>query len=233
MRAVRLLVVMCAALVLPARASAQDTPTEAAQAFFDALMAQRWREAAELVTPESAARHQRVELDEIATLVLYQRQMWVVGADTLMPEEVGTALDTVPVLDLAEVAANSAHDSITVALLPGAGTIGELRALPATDFLARAWQATHRAFNPPDQDAAEPVLPTLVGEVMESDTAAFVVYRLAPPAPGPEQPTEEESVHLMHLRRVDGRWRVLLTSAFEPPLGVALSMEHGEADGFP
>lgn len=219
---VRSAFLIAAGLMLSAPAAAQSMPRATAQAFFDATGTKQWRAAAELVSTPSATEYQREQLRQILSMELNRRA--VEGADGEAPAGEDVVADADPVAVRA-AALEGGYDTVSLNLLPGVRAVGQLRRLAPAEFLARAMAAYEEAdaFLRDKLQTPDPGPAIIIGEVVENDTAAYVVYRRTAfigDDEGRLRVDEEFSVGLLHLRCQDGRWRVKLTSEFQPSLSL-------------
>ncbi|HEX8390885.1 MAG TPA: hypothetical protein VF665_00905 [Longimicrobium sp.] len=197
-----------------------------AQAYFDAVRDRRWRPAADLVTVNSAAEYQREQLRQLLSMELDRRSVEAQDgqhptSDEFVVDTASGTLDAHPHPDSMEVA----NDTVSLNLFPGIRTVGQLRQLSPADFLAGAMAAYEEvdAFLRDKLQSPDPGPPSPIGAVVENDTAAYVVYRqtaFVRDDRGELRVDEEFSIHVMHLRRRDGGWRVQLTSELEPSLSL-------------
>ncbi len=194
-----------------------ESPEAVARAFFSALEASEWEQAASLVHPATAAKIRQSVLShvaawttrEIPTVELLRR------FDPEMPEEV------------AEYQVRRARETLTreesplLYMLARVRTAAEVEALSDREVLARYLEAQdpryqfQRAREQVDRfklpDVAPPRNPprmrhTVLGHVLEADSLAHVVYRAAGEAEGAVLP--EEHVAVLSLVQTPQGWRV-------------------------
>jgi hypothetical protein len=173
-----LLLIAAAAPCVPAAARAQASPSQTVQALFEAMAARQWDSAAALVAPQSAERYQRDQLN----------------LDGLSDPDA-------PALRLPDEENLTRDDSIALDLVPGLGRTAELAALSPARFLAvvlETWGGTLHF-----EEATAPGARTVLGEAVENDSVAHVVYRVSE-----AYPDHEQAIRVVRLYRVDGRWRV-------------------------
>lgn len=206
---VRSLLIAGAALVLPATAAAQGTPSQTTQAFFDALWARRWTDAAALVSPEGIGRY-RGEVVPLAAQLRLDAHHMGTGGGGVMPDDT-TALPPVIRFDLAT------HDTIRLDVFGGSFSVRELLEMPAADFMGRAfaeaftWQVGAGA----PENGLGPT-PSIIGDVVRGDSAYVVVS-----VPTDDEHGGEPRLVVVPTRRENGQWRVLMSQQLEVPFGVA------------
>ncbi|HEY7770995.1 hypothetical protein [Longimicrobium sp.] len=181
-RLARRLLLAAAALLTPAAAAAQATPAQTVQALFDAMAARQWDSAAALLTPESAARYQR----------------HLLGLD---PPPAGDDESGSRELRLPDPESVTRDDSIALGLIPGLGPAAELAALPPERFVALALGAWGGTLD--FEIATAPGVRKVIGQVVENDSVAHVLYRVDR---GPYPDGFPGAVRVVRLDRVDGRW---------------------------
>jgi hypothetical protein len=187
----RALLVAAAALLAPAAAPAQATPAQTVQALFDAMAARQWDSAAALFTPRSAAWYQREQLG-------------------LNPRPAGDDESGSRELRLPDPESVTPDDSIALGLIPG-----ELVDLPPPRFVAlalRAWGGT-----PDFEFATAPGARKVIGQVVENDSVAHVLYRVDQGAYPDGFPS---AVRVVRMERVDGRWLARVNRELFLSLGV-------------
>ncbi|HEY0022280.1 MAG TPA: hypothetical protein VGB24_05200 [Longimicrobium sp.] len=213
-RLARTLLAAAAVLLAPAAAPAQGSPAQTVQALFDAMAARQWDSAAALFTPESAAWYQREQLG-------------------LNPRPAGDDEPGSRELRLPDPESVTRDDSIALGLIPGLGPAAELADLPPARFVAlalRVWGGT-LGF----ETATAPGARTVIGQVVENDSVAHVLYRVSPEAYMDGLPS---AVRVVRLDGVDGRWLVRINralfrsfgmmelyAAWKPPLAVTATIE--------
>ena len=179
-RLARTLLVAAAALVAPAAAPAQATPAQTVQALFEAMAARQWDSAAALITPRSAAWYQR---------------------DQVGPHRPPAGDDESGSLELRLPDAErvTRDDSIALGLIPGRGQAAELADLPPPRFVAlalRVWGGTLDF-----EIATAPGARTVIGQLVENDSAAHVLYRVDR---GPYPDGIPSAIRVVRLDAVEG-----------------------------
>ncbi|HEX8390886.1 MAG TPA: hypothetical protein VF665_00910 [Longimicrobium sp.] len=190
----------------PARAADPLTPSQTVQALFDALFEGRWREAANLITPESAAGYQRSEVTRLAEVEFHRGQVraWRHSrraADTTRPSMPFPPFNPV------------ADDTLHLSLFAGSHSVRELLAMPPTQFLTRAFGEAGFRFEPPPGESRTI---RIVGEIIREDTLGYVV---AHGLGENENVDRTPELLVVQLRMHRGRWRVVMTRAFHVPIG--------------
>lgn len=213
------------ASLLATRASAQDTPEAVARAYFAALQAQHWSEAAALTDPAEVQRfrRQRIEMARAARRPASLTVEELRRMDPQMPECVARYQ-----VEQAQRYASRVEERMR-GLLPGAETPGELEALPPGELLARSLRAAdprvqaeeamrmEAEVRPALRDSLARVTPdslsrllpsaqrTVVGSVRQGDTLAYVVFRWVY---GPEKEPWHTRMQVLPTVRRGGVWRV-------------------------
>lgn len=185
-----------AALAMPAGARAQGGPEDAARGFVAALDAKRWSEAASMVDPAMARRHQQVRVAMLAATAQFRASGQMRGGSVAI----------------------TAGDSVSPGLLQrfgtqpapgygGARTLAEVARMDPADFMAHTLE--NALTLPPGACCAAWGLPRYVGTVVENDSVAHALYRdRAEPVAG-VAPGDPFAVQLLELRRRGGRWYVI------------------------
>jgi hypothetical protein len=164
-------------------------PTRVATDFFAALAVQDWESAIGHVEPRSLAEFRQSQLAQLVSWAAHNDEIRQARSD----RKTYIAMSEV-VLD-AELLER--HGDVRLHAFAGAPTILELAALPAETFAARVLAASRIA----------PCAYRVFGHVLEGDDTAHVVYR--PIHAG--FAGDSLDVAVLHARRHDGRWRVLLS----------------------
>lgn len=197
-RAVWLGGLLAALMAFGAPARAQETPTRAARSFFDALAEHRWRDAAMLVHPLRRASFQE---EELAVLVAWaeSEQARRLDAQSGSGGIVGFSSDGVL---RPEQLAKHGHRRV-----PGFGglTLAGAAALPSEEFMARFLEASALDADSTFLPSGERFARRILGEVIESDTVAHVLYRIEGSV---VEYTDDFHVEIAQLRRRGGRWLV-------------------------
>jgi hypothetical protein len=185
-----------AALLAPAAAPAQATPAQTVQALFDAMAARQWDSAAALVTPRSASWYQRDQLD--------------LDRPPAGDDESGSRDLWLPDLE-----SMTRDDSIALGLVPGLGHAAELGDLPAPRFVALALQVWGGTLD--FEIATAPGARKVIGQVVENDSVAHVLYRVDR---GPYPDGIPSVNRVVRLDAVEGRWLVRVNRELFPSFGV-------------
>jgi hypothetical protein len=174
--------------------SGQTTPTQVVQAAFQAFSRGDWQTLGAMVHPDALAAFRTDQLGSAVGWTLVRRDpktrhrnIAITPSDFVTPD----AIEKAKGLRLAE--------------FPGEPTIGELAALSPRDFFVRWCEAAfrNREHNPwpPMQGLGREV----IGEIMEGDTLAHVLYRQQMKSVG-----LAGSLKVMSLKQVAGHWLILL-----------------------
>ncbi len=180
-------------LVAIRMATGQMTPTQTVQAGFDALARSDWQTLASLIHPDALTAFRTDQLGSTVGYALLRtdpqmrnRNVSITPADFVSPDAIQRSKD------------------LPVAEFPGAPTIGELAALSLSDFFVRWCEAAFRSRERP-WPAIQQVGRDIIGEIIEGDTLAHVLYR-----------EQVESIWIagkldvMSLKRVQSHWLMLL-----------------------
>ena len=172
----------------------QSTPTDTVQAGFGALSDRNWLGLAASVHPAALTRFRQSELTfQLAWAywkegIAASKHRWAVAEDgSISPEGLG------PV----------AH--VTVSAYPDTPTVAQLATLSAPAFFATWCRAVYQSDSDRAQSNHKPDLRRqIVGEVLEGDNLAHVLYHLDFEAPEPW------TIRVMPLKREGDRWFLLL-----------------------
>ena len=175
-------------------ATGQMSPTQTVQAALDAFGRSDWRALASLVHPDALT---GFRTDQLGSAVGYsllrsdpqmrRRNISIRPADFVSADAIQRAKD------------------IRVVEFPGNPTVGELAGLSVGDFFVRWCEAAFSNGQRRPWQAMQRVGRQTIGEVLEGDTLAHVLYRV-----------QVESIYLagklevMSLKRDGGQWRLLL-----------------------
>ncbi|MFL5619853.1 MAG: hypothetical protein ACJ79A_15835 [Gemmatimonadaceae bacterium] len=164
-------------------------PSGVATAFFAALALQDWEDAVRYVEPRSLAEFRESQLAMFVSWVSQREEMRrVSGKEGLF----GWSTDGVLRTETLEQ-----HGDVRLNTFSGSPTLRELAALPAEAFASRFLAAARVA----------PAAYRVFGHVLEGDDIAHVVYR----AIDAGVRTDPLDVSVLHVRRHDDRWHVLLS----------------------
>ena len=164
-------------------------PTDVATDFFAALALQDWERAVRLVEPRS--------LDEFRESQLALFASWAEQRDVIRRARVEQSMYSWTSDGVLRPEQLERHGDVRLKAFPDAPTLRELAALPAETFAARHLAAGRFAAS----------AYRVFGHVLERDDVAHVVYRPI----GEELHSERLDVAVLHLRRRDERWQVLLS----------------------
>lgn len=170
------------------------SPTQTVQAAFDAYRDGDWSRLGSLVHPDALTAFRTAQLGSAVGYSLARNDSQTRGRNISITPR-----------DFVTEAAIKQAEGIRVEQFPGKPTIGELARLSPKQFFVR-WcaAATHDNDRGPWR-AIQGVGRQIIGEIVENDTLAHVMYRL-----------QVESVRLggkvvvMSLKKADGQWLILL-----------------------
>ena len=175
-------------------ASTQATPAQVVRAAFQAFARGDWNTLATLVHPDALAAFRTDQLGSAVGWTLVRRDPKTRHRNiAISPSEFVTpdAIDKARTLRLAE--------------FPGEPTIGELAALSPPDFFVRWCEAAFRNREHNPWPAMQSLKREVVGEIMEGDTLAHVLYRQQV-----KSVWLAGSLKVMSLKQVAGHWLILL-----------------------
>jgi len=164
------------------------------QAAFDAYGRSDWSALGSLVHPDALTAFRTAQLGSAVGFSLAQND----------PQMRGRNIGISPA-DFVSADAIKKAEGIRVAKFPGNPTIGELARLSPKEFFVRWCQAAVQDNERGPWLAMQRVGRQIIGEIIENDTLAHVMYRVL-----------VESIYLagklevMSLKKVDGRWLILL-----------------------
>ena len=179
--------------LLTGMASSQ-TPTQAVQAAFDAYRRSDWPALASLVHPDALTAFRIAQLGSAVGFSLARSD----------PQMRGRNIGITPADFVGDDAIKKA-EGIQVAEFPGKPTIGELARLSPREFFARWCQAAVQDNKRGPWLASQRVGRQIIGEILENDTLAHVMYRIQV-----ESIRLAGKVEVMSLKKADGRWLILL-----------------------
>ena len=164
-------------------------PTCVVTDFFAALALQDWEDAVRYVEPRSLAEFRESQLAMLAAWAAHRDELRRARGDRNTYIAV-----TKNVLDSEML---ERHGDVRLHAFAGGPTLLEVAALPAETFAMRFLAASRMA----------PSAYRVFGHVLESDDVAHVVYRPI----GEALQRERLDVAVLHLRRHEGMWQVLLS----------------------
>ncbi len=176
------------------------TPEAVARAFFDAIDAERWDAAVALV---DSADLPGMRLQGLRSLLGWAKS----GAHTVAKQAPG-APSNFGWSSSRDTTVRAADDTISVIGPGDSTTVGALARLAPRDFAARTLAAANRR-------GVGTIVFRVLGAVTEGDSVAHVVYRRD--YAGAHVTTAAANRDMLHLRRVNGEWKVVAT----PPLFTA------------
>jgi hypothetical protein len=192
-----LIPVALALVLLGVSVNAQTTPSQTVRLAFDAFARSDWPTFTTSVHPEALAAFRTSELGSIIGFSVTNRQVRrgdiprgniaISPADWLSPEAIDRAKD------------------VQISAFDGSPTIGELAALSSGAFFTRWCEAAYRPRANDPRPAMQLASRDIIGEIIEGDTLAHVLYR--------EQVESiylAGSLHIMSLKRANDRWLLLL-----------------------
>lgn len=180
--------------------SSGSPSSQAAEAFFSALQRARWNAAAALVDPASAADFRDQNLSMLIAWAENRERIQRVrkaGGGMVAYSSEGT----VNTFLLAQ------FGSTVLRALPGRPTLQQLAESTPAEFVALWLEASDHGIAPDSAGPSGRPTRRILGEVLEGDSVAHVLYR--PEAPGYEY-TNPHHVEILQLRRLGQEWRVLL-----------------------
>ncbi len=193
-------------------ATSQISPTQTVQAAFDAYGRSDWSALGSLVHPDALTAFRTAQLGSAVGFSLAQND----------PQMRGRNIGISPSDFVSEDAIKKA-EGIRVAKFPGKPTIGELARLSPKEFFVRWCQAAVQDNERGPWLAMQRVGRQIIGEIIENDTLAHVMYRV-----------QIESIYLagklevMSLKKADGRWLMLLNDDV-----VGISPSSGRSEPLP
>ncbi|HEX8390887.1 MAG TPA: hypothetical protein VF665_00915 [Longimicrobium sp.] len=204
---------LSAALLCPAVAAAQDTPSQVAAGFFNALWTRNWAGAAALVSNDGIARYRMQVVPQAAQSKLYMAQMAAVVTytDSVAP-------DTAELLPQREPFDLATQDTVRLDVFGGSYSVRQLLDMPAAEFMTRT---LGEAFPWLNNEGERPTPPAVVGEVVRGDSAYVILA-----VPDPEDPAGEPSFMVLPVQRENGRWRVTMSRQLAVPFAVPTLPEY-------
>lgn len=170
-----------------------------ARAFFAAIEAERWDEAARMIDVDSGETFRQREL---SVLVRWAERRDSLAAMRAKGEGM-VAFSTDGRLDLALA---EKHGRTQLRGAPGIETLADLIALPLPDFLAKSLELTNTPHTLPSGELFARTRRVL-GGVGEGEDMAHVLFRTEGPG---IRHTDPHQVEVLRLERIDGAWRVEL-----------------------
>jgi hypothetical protein len=189
------------ALLLIARASdAQEapgaaTPRAAVEAAFDAVQSKAWPRVAALSDPEFLARFR-------------EQQLVYAEAEKIARQNRKSKKEQYGLPKCVQKYFESQESHFTESFLKGFAGVKSVEQLaqltPAALFAS--WLAGSEKVEKSDENKAlPPTTRTILGDVVEGDSLAHVIYRVVPTPPTEPQKT----VEMIDVRHVDGSWRIV------------------------
>ena len=173
---------------------------DAVGAFFEALHAEQWDAAAEIVDADAAAAFRESEL---ASLTGWARHRDAMLAARQRGESFGWSSDAR--LDRTLV---DQYAATPLRGMRGVHTLGELVALAPRAFIAKCLEVTNQPTLAPSGERIE-LYRRVLGGVSDGDAFVHIVFRVE--GPGVEH-TDPHAVDIVRLRRSQDVWRVDLTT---------------------
>jgi hypothetical protein len=180
----------------------ESAPIDVARALFDALSRADWDAAAQLADPDSLAKWQQTQI-------------------ALLADEAEALAEPPPKGDSGSIRQIQTDPATTSArlgnygatLFPnlfGSTSLAELAGSSAAWFFSRYLEATA----PIRAASTSSASPHVIGELLETDAAAYVLYRWK----GLGWPTQPQEVAVLRMRRGLDGWRYLVDELYGPPL---------------
>ncbi|MFL5562945.1 MAG: hypothetical protein ACJ79K_15850 [Gemmatimonadaceae bacterium] len=194
---------------LPATLLAQGAPppaTAAAQSFFAALHDGRWPAAAAAVDSSSMSAIREMELSMMIAWAQHRAEF----ARAMRGKGSGALSGGYSVSDHIDARLLEKYGATAAPGFPGAPTVAAIAALPPRVFLTDilALSDSEEIYGPPPSHERNRFDRTIVGEVVENDSIAHVLYRVSAPHYVATDPLQ---VSVLRLHRRDDRWLVDLT----------------------
>lgn len=185
-----------------------NSPSEVTTLFFGALTRGDFAAAAVLLEPTELVTLRETEL---ARLVGWARQH---DAMKQVRDTPGPSMHGFSVEETVDAAALEKFRDYELNRHAGVRTLGDLTAQTPTEFAATYLRVTSGALG--GGQLVPPITRRVVGEIIEDETRAYVVYRTTGSIfdDGPS-----EHARVLAFRRVAAEWRVELSSLAESPMG--------------
>jgi hypothetical protein len=170
------------------------------------LSAQKWDSAAALVDSVERVRFRNRAIGLLLLVAEHQQELRRAMRGSGSGGLATPALDSMP-----SAALVTRYAAWRVRSYPGSPTIAELAALSSTEFLARAYAVNAMdCFLGECTSNSRPLPARVVGQVVENDSVAHVLYRR--PAVDSSRTTSSNrwEVDVLHAFQHDGHWRVAL-----------------------
>ena len=192
------------------------TPAEAARALFAALEEHSWVDVAELIDSAEIVAFRDHYLDGLVTFAESR------SIQAQLPERHGISLYLTHGGERRDL---GKYADLKLAVFTDVATLGDLAALAPIQFLVRWIEATQRRGGWGSRGPASRRI--ILGEVMEGDSLAHVLYRFDRSAEDPlhaSEPPEATNTHILTFRRADSVWRALVNRdlVFQPSVMMQL-----------
>jgi hypothetical protein len=198
-----------------------QTPVETARALFAALEERAWMSVAELVDSAELDAFRDRRLDGLVAFAESQ------DIQAPSPERRGISLYFTHGGERRDL---EKYAELQLPVFTDVATLGDLAALAPMQFLVKWIEATQRrgGWGSRGPDSRRIIL----GEVMEGDSLAHVLYRFdrsAEDSLDASEPPEATDTHILTFRRADSVWRALVNSdlVFQPSVMMQLESPHG------
>jgi hypothetical protein len=197
-----------------------QTPVETARALFAALEGHSWVDVAELIDAAEIDAFRDHHLDGLVTFADSQ------SIQAEPPERHGISLYLTHGGERRDL---EKHAELKLPVFTDVATLGDLAALTPIQFLVKWIEATQRlgGWGSRGPDSRRIIL----GEVMEGDSLAHVLYRFDRSAEDPlhaSEPPEATDTHILTFRRAGSVWRALVNRdlVFQPSVMMQLQSPH-------
>lgn len=170
-------------------------PDDVARAFYDDLRQREWAQATSLMDTHALG---RFRMNVLKDLLGWAEK----GAQTFGKQRAaGGSPKSLGWSSARDTSLLGRYDTVSVITRGDSTTIGTLARLPDDTLVARLLAAVHGAYG-------ATTVPIFIGYVTEGDSLAHVVYRTA--YYGGSFAPEATQRSMVHLRRVDGRWKIIV-----------------------
>jgi len=199
----------------------EDSALSTAAAFFAALHEARWADAASMVDSASA---QATRDFRVGTLVVWAENR----AEAAKVTRGGSGGMVAYGSDDATRPELIAHyGAMPVKGFGAARTLAQVAALAPREFLARAFALSDSMFTTEDAHKRSPLTRGILGDVIESDSIAHVLYRVTGPT---VHSTDPLAADILRLRRRGHDWYVDLTIMEHDVLGGVIAAMLNDED---